>query len=283
MFGLKKVTQCILAALFLLALHSMWSGRELLKMQGVTEDTVEAAPFPNEASRSTAPPPQCSSDYFAPRQAKLFAGPLFDSRKNKQRYKAFRAEFEMYTGRDPLHTFNVVKFQTGGIQYTDLHNSHDHKTLVLGCKDKALRESTNWTNWYYAPTGPTDFSTCETIIPGTAVFFRGMSFGRFIYGALLHDILPPVLWMYDNEPNATPVFEIEKSGKVVDFMKWFDPALHSRALYVPAGKTVCAESLLVMVPHRDIVHPAMVLSVPCDPNHCCADVPAIGKDGPDDP
>ena len=267
MLGWRRTVQCLLLLIILFCLKMMWAGTELFKAEDIaaemaslpgTEYTI--AKVHSRIGTSTIQSDQCSSEYWDPKRAKIFIGPPYGTRQNRKRYDAFRSEFEMYTRRDANHTFNLAKLPNAGFQFTDLHGTHDHKTLVLGCRDKALRGSPNWTSWYYSPPDPDNFSTCEITVPGTAVFFRGLSFGRFIYGALLHDILPPVLWLYDNEPKATPVFEIEKSGKVVDFMKWFDPALHSRALYVPAGKTVCAESLLVMVPHRDIVHPEILRS-----------------------
>ena len=111
---------------------------------------------------------------------------------------------------------------------------------------------------------------CDEHVSGSAVFFRGFSFGRFIYGAANHDVLPPLIWLADRYPNATLIMEespdaswgdgLKTFTKMREFLASFDPALFNRAKFIPRGRTVCAETLNVLVPVAAMSHPELLWS-----------------------
>ena len=94
------------------------------------------------------------------------------------------------------------------------------------------------------------------------------SCGRFVDGPANHDVLPPLVWMADLYPNPTllvealpaPVWEKDRSLNSETFITWFDPEQAKRAKFILAGRTVCAESLMVLVPFGDMGRPELVRS-----------------------
>jgi len=211
---------------------------------------------------------QCTDEYFHPRDAQLSAAGMFQTKKNMAGYTGFRVQFEKLTSLDAGHSFKIIEIENGGIQYTPLVKApQDWKTLVLGSVDLRTRSSEAWKNWYYWQGKPPE---CNEHLQGSAVFFRGFSFGRFVYGAANHDIFPPLVWLADAFPNATLLVEsnpdasygegLKTFGKIKDFLNWFDPELFERAKFIDRGYTVCAQSLKVLVPIPAMGHPEMLRS-----------------------
>ena len=154
------------------------------------------------------------------------------------------------------------------MQYTPLVAApQDWKILILGFGDKTMQRSTAWRNWYYSPpASQADCGLkCDEHLRGTAVFFRGFSLARFVYGAANHDILPPLVWLADSFPNATLLVEnnpdasygqgLMRFEKIKQFIEFLKPAK-----IIERGWTVCAESLKVLVPNAEMGHPEMLRS-----------------------
>lgn len=95
----------------------------------------------------------------------------------------------------------------------------------------------------------TRFSKCGMKIFQPVVLYRAWAPRYFQYGHVMSDLLPFVVWIYNNfASNDTKiVVEQDTDGRIKSFMEWFDGKMHERMIYVPADTIVCAESWLAVV------------------------------------
>ncbi|CAE7552747.1 Itch [Symbiodinium microadriaticum] len=99
-------------------------------------------------------------------------------------------------------------------------------------------------------TGTATFSKCGLKIFQPVVLYRAWAPRYFQYGHVMSDLLPFVVWIYNNfASNDTKiVVEQDTDGRIKSFMEWFDGKMHERMIYVPADTIVCAEALLQPAP-----------------------------------
>ncbi|CAE7302591.1 CA14 [Symbiodinium pilosum] len=77
---------------------------------------------------------------------------------------------------------------------------------------------------------------------------------KHVYGHILHDLLPMVIWVSAAHPKARIVLELDIKRKIKPFLNWFDPELSKKTLFVNPEEVVCGSALWAVVPKVESPH-----------------------------